>query len=146
MALIYLDASVVVPFISPEPARGAITTFLVDHGGDVIVSDFAAGEVASAIARVVRMGGIDTEDGLGRLRWFDEWRLLQTLPCEILSADLRLADAFVRRFELKLRFPDAINIAICRRVGAALATLDQRTVLAAKSLDITLVSFAFTEG
>lgn len=42
-----------------------------------------------------------------------------------------VAGVFVRRFDLALRVPDALHLAIVRRLGVALVTLDRRLATAA---------------
>ena len=59
-----------------------------------------------------------------------------TAPAECVSSDLRLANHFVRRFELMLRAPDALHAAVCQRMGASLVTLDRRLADAARELSI----------
>jgi uncharacterized protein len=51
----------------------------------------------------------------------------------------RLANTYVRRFKLKLRAPDALHAAICRRLELQLATLDRRLAAAARALGINVV-------
>jgi uncharacterized protein len=56
-------------------------------------------------------------------------------PVEIRSADAQLAYIFARRFELALRAPDALHLAISRRLDAILITLERRLAAAARGLD-----------
>jgi predicted nucleic acid-binding protein len=42
---------------------------------------------------------------------------------EIAPAGIAMAAAFIRRLDLTLRAPDAIHMAIARRLGLAVATL-----------------------
>ena len=53
----------------------------------------------------------------------------QTQPSDIASAE-----AYLRRLDLNLRTPDALNIAIAQRVGATLVTFDLRMAEAARTL------------
>jgi len=53
---------------------------------------------------------------------------------EIGTADMRLAASFLRRLDLPLKAPDAINIAAAMRPGAALAIFDTRMEAAARTL------------
>ena len=46
---------------------------------------------------------------------------------------------YVRRFDLKLRAPDALHAAICRRLGMRLVTLDRRLAAAARALGIDVL-------
>jgi predicted nucleic acid-binding protein len=54
------------------------------------------------------------------------------------AADARLAYAYVRRFDLRLRAPDALHLAIARRLDAALVTLDRRMAAAAKEFGVAV--------
>ena len=61
-----------------------------------------------------------------------------TLSAEIHAADVRLADAYVRRFDLGLRTPDALHLAIAHRLDATLLTLDRRLATAARELGVAV--------
>ncbi len=52
------------------------------------------------------------------------------------ASDIRLANVYVRRFELMLRVPDALHAAVCKRAGHRLVTLDKRLAAAAKDLGV----------
>jgi uncharacterized protein len=97
-----------------------------------------AAEVASALSRLVRMGRLVSADAFARLADFDAWRAAMSSPVEIRSADAQLAYMFARRFELARRAPDALHLAISRRLDATLITLDQRLAAAAHGLDIAV--------
>ena len=132
----YLDASALVATLVREPGSAAIDTFLEHYDGALGVSDFAAAEVASALFRLVRTHLIAQEDAEARLSDFDTWRSVRTEPIDIGPSDARLANAYVRRFDLTLRAPDALHAAICRRLDLTLVTLDQRLARAARELGI----------
>ena len=59
-----------------------------------------------------------------------------TLSAEIHAADIRLADAYVRRFDLGLRASDAMHLAIAWRLDGSLLTLDRRLAAAARELGV----------
>jgi uncharacterized protein len=130
----YLDASVILPILVKEPASAAVDAFMSIVQQDLWVSDFAAAEVASALSRLVRIGRLQATDGAARLSDFDVWRAAMTRPAEIHAVDVRLAAAYVRRFDLALRPPDALRLAIARRLDIALVTLDRRMMAAASDL------------
>ena len=132
----YLDASVLLPILIDEPASAAVDRFMTTRGQELLVSDFAAAEVAAALSRLVRTGLLEKADAAERLADFDVWRAAMGTPADIHAADARLANAYVRRFELMLRAPDALHAAIARRLGATLITLDQRLATAAHALGI----------
>jgi len=131
-----MDASAVLPMLLTEPASAAVMRFLNSDDRTLVVSEFAAAEVASALSRLVRMRGLDTAVANAHLADFDAWRAGFTVDLDIQPADLRLANSFVRRFELGLRAPDAVHLAACRRGDHCLVTLDQRLAGAAARLGV----------
>jgi predicted nucleic acid-binding protein len=54
------------------------------------------------------------------------------------AADARLVYVYVRRFDLGLRAPDALHLAITRRLDATLVTLDRRLAAAANQLGVAV--------
>jgi hypothetical protein len=136
---LYLDASVLVPTIFAESSSAAVDAIILANNGDLVVSEFSAAEVGSALSRLVRMGRLTAADAHSGLSDFDEWRAGATEIAEMDARDCRLANAYVRRFELKLRAPDALHAAICRRLGLQLVTLDRRLAAAARELGLGTV-------
>jgi uncharacterized protein len=132
---IYLDTSVLVPTLVQEPVTDAVRAYLA-ISPDRIVSDLAAAEVASALARLIRTGLLTEPEAAARLDDFDAWRVGTSIPAELHAADARLACAYVRRFDLALRAPDALHLAMCRRLDLTLVTLDGRLARAADQLGI----------
>jgi predicted nucleic acid-binding protein len=136
---LYLDASVLVPTVVVEPISPAVVEFLLSGVDDLTVSDFAAAEVASALSRLVRMDRLTITEAKERRADFDAWRAGETENADMGAHDCRLANSYVRRFELKLRAPDALHAAICRRLDLRLVTLDRRLAAAARELGIDAV-------
>ena len=136
----YLDASVLIPTLVEEPATVGVKAYLVGTEEELLISDFAAAEVASALSRLVRMGLLDIADASRRLEDFDVWRAATSSPVDVHASDVRLAYALVRRFELMLRAPDALHIAIARRLDVTLVTLDRRLTNAAQELGIIVMA------
>ena len=135
----YLDASVLIPVLVPEPSTATVEQFFVSATEELLISDFAVAEVSSAISRMLRMRKLGDADALARLADFDAWRAAVSLPIGLQPADGRLADAYVRRFELGLRAPDALHLALARRLDATLVTLDRRLARAAGELGVAVV-------
>lgn len=134
----YLDASVLTPTLVQEPATDAVKAYLVGVGQELLISDFAAAEVASALSRLVRVGLLAAADAVARLEDFEVWRAGTSSPVDVHASDVRLAYAYVRRFDLMLRAPDALHMAIARRIDATLVTLDRRLSNAARELGIAV--------
>ena len=135
---VYLDTSVLVPRIVEEPASAAIQRWLLGCGQELLISDFAAAEVASGLSRLVRMRLMDLDDAAARLDDFEMWRAATSTPVDLHPADPRLAYAYVRRFALRLRAPDALHVAIARRLDAVLVTLDRRQAEAARATGVVV--------
>ena len=137
---LYLDASVLVPIIVVEQTSPTVVEFLLDRTDELTVSDFAAAEVASALSRLVRMDRLTMSEAMERLADFDAWRAGETERADVDAHDCRLANTYVRRFNLKLRAPDALHAAICRRLELQLVTLDRRFAAAARELGLEVVA------
>ena len=133
---VYLDASVLLPIIIAETGSPAVDRFIRSVSSGLLVSEFAIAEVSSALSRLTRTRTLALEEARAKLADFDVWRATQAKLVDIEGADVRLAGVLVRRFELKLGAPDALHLAICRRLDAPLVTLDRKLAEAAANLDI----------
>ena len=131
---LYCDASVIVPAIIEEPLSGAVAALLQGQSRAVLVSDFAAGEFASAVARRFRMAELTAAEAQQALIEYDLWSSVAAQGVHVAREDIANATALVRRLDLKLRLPDAIHLAICMRLGLTLATLDLGLANAARAL------------
>ncbi len=134
----YLDASVLLPTLIEESASAAVDAYMLSGTREFLVSDFAAAEVASGLSRLVRMGLLEVSDALARLADFDVWRAAMSSPADIHTSDIRLAAAYVRRFDLALRAPDALHLAVAGRLDVPLVTLDRRLATAARELGVAV--------
>ncbi|MDO8901172.1 MAG: type II toxin-antitoxin system VapC family toxin [Phenylobacterium sp.] len=135
---VYLDASAILPLLVEEAASPLVDAFVSGLGEPVVVSAFAAGETASAVSRLVRMGRLSADDARGLLDSFDAWRATSAARADLASSDVEVAHLYVRRFDLMLRMPDALHIALCRRERHVLITLDGRMADAARALGVAV--------
>ena len=140
-AEVYLDATVLVALLTNDPLTPRADAFMRNKTPVPIVSDFAAAEFASAIARRVRTGEITADEGRVVFSSLDAWTARAAKRAETKAADVLAAAAFLRRLDLTLRTADALNIAIAQRLGAALVTFDQKMAASARLLG-TLVEMA----
>jgi len=86
----------------------------------------------------LRMRLLTEEEGSARLADFDAWRAAASSVADMHAADARLGYVYVRRFDLALRAPDAVHLAIARRLDATLVTLDRRLAAAGRELGIAV--------
>ena len=135
----YLDASTLVPTLTVELHSDAVQAFLRGYTEPLAVSDFAAAEVACVLSRLVRTGVMEANEAQARSTDFDTWRGVATQIAEIEAVDIRMASIYVRRFDLMLRAPDALHVAISYRLGLTLVTLDRGLADAAHELGIGVI-------
>ena len=133
----YLDSSVLVPLVRVETSTPQVAAWLRELSEPPSMSEFGRGEVGSAMARLVRTKLVDRADAIERLEWFDEWAR-ETLTLDVDASHLRAASQLARRFELGLRLPDAIHLALARANGIPLATLDVRLGRAAETVGLAV--------
>lgn len=124
---VYLDASILVALFTDETlTQRAEAFFEARVPTSIVVSDFGSAEFVSAIARRVRTRDLDEVKARTAFGTFDEWSRSSAERIETTAADVAAADGFLRRLDLTLRTPDALNIALYRRASAALVTFDDR--------------------
>lgn len=139
--MIYFDASALIPLVVTESTSQRALTFRNDHIDESSIGDFALGEVAAALSRLVRMHILAEDEADRRWQEVTQWVGQSASSVTTTAADIALATSFVRRPSLGLRLPDAVHLAVCRRLGYRIVTLDQRLLAAAEDLLIEAMTF-----
>lgn len=137
---VYLDASILVALFTDDAFSSRADSLLRQLTTSVVVSDFAAAEFVSALAKLIRMHEISRPEAQLCLSAFDAWTSRNAQRTDTTAADVKAADAFLRRLDLPLRTPDALNIAIVQRIGARLATFDTKMAMTARALGCEVVT------
>jgi uncharacterized protein len=137
---VYLDASVIVSLLTDDAFFGRADAFFRQQSASLLLSDFAAAEFASVVARSVRTRQIDEDKARILFSDFDAIRSRGTETIETSSADIRVAEGILRRLDLPLRAPDALHITIAQRIGAELATFDDKMAASARALGLALAA------
>ena len=137
---VYLDASVVTALVVHEDATQRVETAVLSSESEFIVSDFTAAEVASAISKRVRTGLTRAEEGERYLAALDDWMEANATPIATRSKDVVEAAKLVRRFDLQVKTPDALHLAMARRARAILWTLDRGMVRVAETVGLSVAS------
>jgi predicted nucleic acid-binding protein len=132
---VYLDASVIIALFAIDAQTERADRFLAAQRPTPVVSDFAEAEFVSAIGGHVRIGRLDLGRARSVLTAFDAWAP-RTARVETRSADVAAASAMLRRLDLVLRTPGALNIAIAHRIGATLATFDEKMAACAEMIGV----------
>ena len=137
--MIYLDTSLLVALITNEARTARALDWLAAVDVDLLTSEWAMAEIASALSIKQRQGALD---GAGRA--LAERTLsgiaddgLHVVP--VATADFRRAADYVRLPERSLRAADALHLAVAGRLGATVHSLDGVQVAAARQLGIDAV-------
>ncbi len=136
---LYLDASILASLFVADAFSDQASSLLAAAAADVLISDFAATEFSSVIARQVRMGRLSVERAREGFADFDVWNARAGQKVATLSADIQAAGTLIRRLDLNIRAPDALHIAVALRLGATLATFDRQMSQNAQSLGLEVV-------
>lgn len=136
----YFDASALVAMVLDEPPRPRVRAHIAQASEPPLISDFGIAEVSSAVSRLVRTKEKTAGQASEAIHLFDSWASELGQPISVDPSDVREANLLVRQFELKLRTPDALHLAICRRLGARMVTLDNNLANAARAVDVAFIN------
>jgi len=89
----YIDTSVLLPTLIAEASTEAVYNYLGTANQELLISDFGAAEVASALSRLVRMLTLTGEDASARLADFDAWRAAMSSPVDIQAVRLHFCSS-----------------------------------------------------
>ena len=134
----YADASLLVALFTIDALTARAMTWMAADPRSLVVSDFAGAEFASALARKRRMRILTETEAASAFVAFDTWTAQHAVPCEAAPGDIAAATGWLRRPDLTLRAPDAINLAIAQRLAAPLITFDAAMAAAARSLGMAV--------
>ena len=136
----YPDTSVLVSLFVDDDFTLRARNFLRAYLPVLIISDFASAEFASALGNRVRRRDMALSDARQAIADFDRWKVRDTTSEALSTADVAEASSILRRFDLVIRTPDALHLAMARRVGAELVTFDERMADAARMLGLAVTS------
>jgi uncharacterized protein len=137
--MIYLDTSLLVALITNEARTARVLDWLATVEVDLLTSEWAMAETASALSIKQGQGALD---GAGRAL---AERTLSGIADDglrvvsVATADFRRAADYVRLPERGLRAADALHLAVAGRLGATVHSLDGVQVAAARRLGIDAV-------
>ena len=132
----FIDTSVVVAYLCPEPLHGRAVRAMSGARGR-LVSPLVRVEVASALSLKARTGEMD--DKSARLvanelsRQIDDGVFIMR---EVGTADHRQAHDWIMALRTPLRPADAIHLACAASHGATLLTADRQLAASAKLLGV----------
>lgn len=135
----YFDASALSTIVFRDDGWEQIVEWLRSSNEVGRYSDFGRGEMYSALGNSVRRGTVTDEYARAAIiqssAYLDAWQYIQ-----ITSRDVADAADMVMKFHLALKLPDAIHVAVARRLDVALISTDAQQVRAAQKLGIAAVN------
>lgn len=134
--MLYLDTSILVTALTSEPRSRAVFDWLGGLDAQTAVSSWVFTEFTSAVSIKVRVGTSGPIDGQATRAKFDALVQRSFHNIAILDADFRRAADFAADYTLNLRGSDALHLAITKRSGATLCTLDKRQADVGRALNI----------
>ena len=126
--MLYLDASVIVPLLVPEPSSDYLLQWVATRADWLCTGRLAVGEAGSAISRKQRENRLTAEEGHDALIALDAWLQRSVVIVDHLPSDIAEAAMLVRRPLPKLLMPDAIHLATSRRLKYRFVTADRKLV------------------
>jgi hypothetical protein len=139
--LIYLDTSVLGAIFFREPGASALVAQLERRPKEsLMISAWSLTEISSIGGIKQRMGAIDGETRRLALANFQRFASKNLGMTEIEPADFRTAAVLIET-PVALRAGDVLHLAVARRLGARLASLDRRMCAAAERLGLARYEF-----
>lgn len=131
----YLDTSLVISLIAPEPSTTAAQEWLATAADDgLAISDWVVTEVAPALSLIERAGRLVAE---GRARAWSNLQQLMAADLTVLPVSrqaFHIAAEMAGRASLGLRAGDALHLAVAAEFGARVVTRDVGQAQAARAL------------
>ncbi len=130
----YFDTSFLVPLILPEVTSDSVYSCFRNFSTDELaVSDWTRVEIASLLARDVRMGRLDADSSLKAASRFESMILESFTILLPDRKDYNPAREWLCNFEAGLKSDDALHLAIAaNRKATAIFSLDKRMVASGK--------------
>ena len=140
----YLDTSFIVSALTPdEIASKASRLWLREHSEvGLMISHWVLTEVSSALSLKVRTGQLSLDQRTDVQNGWRAFRETSLGLIDIIQDDFLTAASFAERYALNLRAGDALHLAIARRTGCTLMTLDRRMADAAHEVGVIIGAIA----
>lgn len=135
--ILYLDTSVAVAALTPEPSSGRVQRWISEQvPGVLAVSEWGRVEFCSALAIKVRSKTIDLDQRAAALSTYGRFCEESFVILAIGDRHMQAAAFIVDQFTLGLRGGDALHLAVCAEYGATLCTLDRKLFEAGPALGV----------
>ncbi|MEK7435519.1 MAG: type II toxin-antitoxin system VapC family toxin [Pseudomonadota bacterium] len=134
--MIYFDTSFLAPLILEEASSARVEAYIKRlPRTDLCVSHWVRVELASLLAREVRIGGLVEREALAAANQFEKMLADSYWIISPQAADYDLARQFILHFPTALRAGDAMHLALAKNHAAtSVLTLDKGMLKAGKLL------------
>jgi uncharacterized protein len=134
---VYLDSSVVVAYYVPEANSERVQALYEDLLDTPNISELVDLEVIAALSLRVRIGDLPRPHAEYVVKLFDEHLEAGLYTRLHLQPDYyRWARDAIARFDLPLKAPDALHLAVAQREGLQLVTADRQLARNAEALNV----------
>ncbi|AWP23904.1 pilus assembly protein [Acidiferrobacter sp. SPIII_3] len=135
--MVYLDTSFIAPLAIAEASSEPVEAFLLSRKAELATSQWTRVELASLVARRVRMGELDADQAEAVRAAFDRLLAESFTMLTVATADFAAAVALLAKPDTGLRAGDALHLAIARNHRAkTVYTLDHGLLKAGKRLKL----------
>ncbi|MCC6920597.1 MAG: type II toxin-antitoxin system VapC family toxin [Alphaproteobacteria bacterium] len=135
---VYLDASVAVSATHRDALHERAKAALGTLDDTPAMSTWVVAEFTSAATRLFRRGVVDH---VGLDEMYDKFRELTeaAIMIQVVDDDIMEAARIVKASIGGMRAPDALHLAICKRLSLPILTFDQRMAGGARSIGLTAI-------
>lgn len=132
---VYVDTNLFIAALVEESATETVLAWFESQSAILMASDWTFVELTSALGLKVRRGEISTAQADATHNLFETTMLPALVVLPVDTAVFARAQLLMRRYELGLRAPDALHLALClAEDDCILATADQTLHTAARRL------------
>lgn len=132
----YVDTSVLVAYLTPEPASAVAEEFMMSEGDPLAISSWTEVEFLSALELKLRRKELDRHQAQQVVDAYSRLVSPQLRRLDIDEADHRQALSLMIGWRTSLRGGDGLHLAIASANGATVHTLDRGMADAAVMLGI----------
>lgn len=132
----YVDTSVLVAYLTPEPGSEAAERFMRSAGDPLAISTWSEVELLSALGIKLRTGQLDLVAARDVIDSYSRQVAPNFERLSVDEADHRQAVMLLDGWRTALRAGDGLHLAIAAAHGATVYTLDRGMAAAGKALGI----------
>jgi len=137
---VYLDTSVIISYFVDDANSTRADALIAGISDEIVLSDLCAAEFAAGLSRLVRTSELEANVAQATFSHFDIWSAEVALRVTPAPPDWVATERLLRRLEFPLRTPDMLHIVVAARLGAELATFDDRMKRVAITLGLPVVA------